>query len=413
MAHAALLLAFAVAARDPRGAAGFFYHPRMLGLVHLVTLGWITGSILGALYLVGPIAMRVNFPARWPDYVAFALLLIGIVGIVAHFWIEEYAGMAWSAGTAGTGIVLAGARVVPSLRGSPAHPAVRAHIVLAFANIAGAAVMGVLLGIEKVHHFLPGYVLDNVYAHAHLAAIGWATMMVVGVGYRLLPMVLPSQPPEGRRLWTSAALLEAGIVGLFISLLLRAVTIPIFAFAVVGGLLAFVTEVGWMLAHPRPRPPAIRMPDPAVLHGAAAFLSLGAACGLGLWLATTRVSAATPGIAIVYGVLGLLGFLAQLIVAMKTRLLPLFAWYWAFANTNYKGPVESPHAMAWRPARYAVVALWWIGVPLLAWGLASTAIGLIRASALALLAATVVDTIQSGAIVRRAYRGSRSETRMA
>lgn len=27
-----------------------------------------------------------------------------------------------------------------------------------------------LLGFDKVHHFLPGYVLSNVSAHAHLAA---------------------------------------------------------------------------------------------------------------------------------------------------------------------------------------------------------------------------------------------------
>ena len=45
-----------------------------------------------------------------------------------------------------------------------------------------AASMGVLIAYDKVAHFLPGLVLSNVFAHAHLAALGWATMMVVGVG---------------------------------------------------------------------------------------------------------------------------------------------------------------------------------------------------------------------------------------
>jgi hypothetical protein len=63
-----------------------------------------------------------------------------------------------------------------------------AHIVLAFVNVFGAATMGVLIGFDKVYHFLPGFVLANVFAHAHLAAIGWASMMVVGVAYRLLPI---------------------------------------------------------------------------------------------------------------------------------------------------------------------------------------------------------------------------------
>ena len=40
-----------------------------------------------------------------------------------------------------------------------------------------------------------------------LGPIGWATMMVVGIGYRLIPMVLPAQPPTGRSLFISAGLL--------------------------------------------------------------------------------------------------------------------------------------------------------------------------------------------------------------
>jgi hypothetical protein len=65
-AHACLALAFAVVAYDPRGVAGFFYHSRMLGVVHLVTLGWITTSMLGALYVVGPIACaHASTPDGW------------------------------------------------------------------------------------------------------------------------------------------------------------------------------------------------------------------------------------------------------------------------------------------------------------------------------------------------------------
>jgi hypothetical protein len=403
LAHGALLLAFAAVARDPRGVAGFFYHPRMLGIVHLVTLGWITASILGALYIVGPMAFRLSLPARWADYLSFLLLAVGVVGMVGHFWIQEYGGMAWSAATAGSGILLAGGRVVPKVLASRVEPAVRAHVLLAFLNIAGAATMGVLLGIEKVHPFLGGYTLDNVYAHAHVAALGWATMMVVGVAYRLLPMVLPAEMPKGRRPWATAWLLEIGVVGLFVTLLLRSAAIAVFAVVTVAALGTFLSVVVTMVRHPRPRPPAMRTPDPAVLHAGAAFVSLSIACGLGLWLAIAGVSAATPAIATAYGVFGLVGFLAQMIVGMEGRLLPMFSWYWAFANTNYKGPVLPPHEMAWRPAQLVVVGLWWLGVPALAWGLAAGDIGWIRIAAWTLLAATALDTVQAGYIVRHAY----------
>jgi hypothetical protein len=48
-----------------------------------------------------------------------------------------------------------------------------------------------------------------------------AIRMVVGVAYRLLPMVLPSQMPGGRAPWSTAILLEVGVLGISIALLLR------------------------------------------------------------------------------------------------------------------------------------------------------------------------------------------------
>jgi hypothetical protein len=61
-AHGALALACVLAGLWPR-AVGFCYHSWMLAIVHLVTLGWITFSILGAIYIVGPIALGILFVA--------------------------------------------------------------------------------------------------------------------------------------------------------------------------------------------------------------------------------------------------------------------------------------------------------------------------------------------------------------
>ena len=403
VAHASLALACAAVAADPRGVSGFFYHSRMLGIVHLVTLGWITASILGSLYVVGPIALRVWFPATWIDYTAFAFVVIGIVGMVAHFWLNEYGGMAWSAATVGTGILAAGTHVVRCLRGAKLPRAIGAHIVLAFLNVAGAATMGVLIGFDKVYHFLPGFVLANVFAHAHLAAIGWASMMVVGVAYRLLPMVLPAGMPSGPPLWISAVLLQAGVSGLFVTLLLRGRFAWLFAVIIVGGFAAFVVQVAWMLRHPRPSPPGLRKPDPAVLHAGASFVSLLVASVLGLWLTIAEPSPSTLRVAMAYGVFGLVGFLGQMVVGMEGRLLPIFAWYWAYANTGYKGPVPSQHDMPWRGGQEIVFVLWLFGVPALAGGLAFDAVPFVAAAGWCLLAATLLDTVNVARILRHAF----------
>ena len=163
-----------------------------------------------------------------------------------------------------------------------------------------------------------------------------------------------------------------------------------------------------MVRHPRPRPPAIRSPDPAVLHAAAAFVSLIVACGLGLWLAVADTTEHTLRVAMAYGVVGLVGFLAQMIVAMGGRLLPIFAWYWASAHAGAARPVVSPHDMPWRPGQYVVFALWLAGVPALAAGLAMDLVPVVRAAAWCLLAAAALDTAQAAHILSHAYSRRRA-----
>jgi hypothetical protein len=403
IAHVAFALACLAVALDPRGVSGFFYHSRMLAIVHLVTLGWITASILGSLYVVGPVALRVWIPAAWLDYAAFALVLIGILGMVSHFWLQEYGGMAWSAITVGTGILLVGAHLARRLRHAPLPRAISAHIMLAFLNILTAATLGVLIGFDKVDHFLPGFVLANVFAHAHLAALGWATMLVIGVAYRLLPMILPAAMPSGPRLWLSVVLLQVGVSGLFVSLLQRGPFAWMFALTIVGGLASFFSQVAWMLRRPRRRPPRLRTPDPAVLHAGASLVWLAVASLLGVWLTFATPSPNTLRVAMAYGVFGLVGFLAQMVVGMEGRLLPIFAWYCAYANTGYKGPVPPQHEMPWHNGQELAFVLWLFGVPALAGGLAFDALPFVSAAAWALLAASLVDAVNVTRILRHAF----------
>jgi hypothetical protein len=275
--------------------------------------------------------------------------------------------------------------------------------MLAFLNVFAAATLGVLIGFDKVYHFLPGFVLANVFAHAHLAALGWATMMVVGVAYRLLPMVLPAAMPDGPRLWITAVLLQTGVTGLFVTLLWRGQSAWVFALAIVGALAAFFSQVVWMLRRPRPRPPRLHTPDPAVLHAGASLGWLAIASLLGVWLTVAETSPNTLRVAMAYGVAGLVGFLAQMVVGMEGRLLPIFAWYWAYANTGYKGPVPSQHEMPWRRGQELVFVLWLFGVPALAGGLAFDAVPFVSAAAWSLLAASLVHTTNVIRILRYAF----------
>jgi hypothetical protein len=405
-AHVALLLAFTLTALWPRAVAGFFYHAWLVGLVHLVTLGWITFSILGAMYIVAPVALRTELEPRRLDYVAYVAALVGLIGMVGHFWIQQFEGMAWSACGVAAAVAYMTSRFAGRIRRAPIERAIKLHIVLACANFWLAATMGLLIAFDKYVHFLPGFVLANVVAHAHLAALGWAAMMVVGVAYRLLPMVLPSKIPAGRWLYASAVLLEIGVLGLFASLVTRSAWAVLFAATIVGGLASFAAQVVRMLGRRVPRPFGAPRVDFALVHAASAGVWLSVTIVLGIALVIQPPSARMLAAAAAYGVLALIGFLAQMVVAMEVRLLPTAVWFWAYARAEFQVAPPSPHAMRDRHLQAIVAVGWTVGVPLLAAGMFRTSATMVGGGAWALAAATAVATIDNVSVVARAFRAT-------
>lgn len=397
-AHASLALAFALVGLDPLGVAGFLYHSRMVAIVHLVTIGWIAMSILGNVYVVLPMAFGRPLPARRGDYTAYALIVIGLTGMFAHFWLAEFSGMAWSAATAAAGIAHVAVRVVVNVRGARVPGGVKMHLYLASANILLAVTAGVLLGFDKVYHFLPGYVLANVFAHAHLAAVGWVCMTVIGFAYRLLPMLIPAAPPMGPRLYVGAILLEIGVVGLFASLVLQSAFSPLFALFIVAAFVTAGVNVCWMLKHRRNPPPGRHERGFALAHVATASIWLIFACVAGVGLTIAPVTETTLRVALVYGVFGLVGFLAQVIVGFELYVLPMAAAYWAVQKSENAIVAPSPPGEIRRSAVYLA---WLTGVPAIGAGLFFNAPIVLAAGAWLLFGAVLVAAFDLMMVVGR------------
>jgi hypothetical protein len=404
LAHVALGEAFALLVAAPVTFSGFFYHPKMVAVVHLVTLGWITGSILGALYLVAPMALMAKLPARRTDFAACGVYAVGVLGMVSHFWLDSPRGMVWSAATVTLALLWVAARAWTSIARAKVPTEVKLCFFFAFLNLVGAASLGVALGIDKVSPWLGGYVLTNVYAHAHLAALGWASLLAMAVGYRLLPMLLPSALPTGPWVLASVLALEAGVAGLALALIARhRWGVALGAAAAALGIALFLSRVGWMFRHRRPAPRELKRPDWGTVLAIEALLYLAAATGLGLALAWGSPQAPWKvTLASLYAVCGLLGFLALLIAGVTQRLWPLYAWFLAYQSTGYAVQPPSPHHTPVRPLQAATALLWTAGLPLLGAGLFLSRPALVRAGSLVLLAAVLAGAVGAAAVLRRA-----------
>ncbi|MGE0452740.1 MAG: hypothetical protein AB7O37_03895 [Vicinamibacteria bacterium] len=401
-AHLSLALALGTLALRPDSAAGFFYQPRTFALVHLVTLGFVSSAILGALYVVAPLAFRLSLPVGRRDWWAFWLFATGTLGMASHFWIDRPLGMLWAAPLPGLSLAFVSGRVALGLRAARVPWGPKLHLLLAALNVALAAALGFALGLNKVRPFAEIAPFAGVLAHAHLAAVGWGAMTVMGAGLRLFPMLLPAAMPAGRATAASAVVTQLGLLGLVGETLASGQASPAWSLVVAVGIGLFLAQVVFMLRRPRPAPAGRARPDPALGHVALALGCLLACLALGPWLSFAAADERSLALAKLYGVLGLVGFLTQLVVGVAIRILPTALWLRSFAEGGYRAQPPPVEELRDRKAGALTLALWILGLPPLAYGLFADIAPAVRPGAGLLLFATLVNAAHLALVARRA-----------
>jgi hypothetical protein len=322
-----------------RQIAIYFYQFVPLAVVHTFTLGWITGSIMGVMYRYVPALTRR--PIRWPRmaWAQLFLFVLGSTGMVAHFAIGIWFGLWLAAIVMLASIVLFAMNLAPCLWPEAGRGVAETGMFLSISFLVAAAVLGTMLGIDKSYNFLGGSVLTNLSAHVHLAAVGWVTLSICAVSYRMLPaFMLPTVTVPRSAIWQIYAL-AAALAGLVASLMLG---LP---GEIIWGL-AIAAAMGWYVVLIANLVRTRRMPlDWTQAHALAGLVSLVAATGLGLTLIVIGVSSQTGArIATAYGVIGLLGFFSNFIIGMSYQLFPGFV-------------TRARQGLGWKPATIAEISV--------------------------------------------------------
>ena len=159
-----------------------------------------------------------------------------------------------------------------------------------------------------------------------------------------------------------------------------------------------------MLRSPALKPVDAPRVDFAVLHAAGAGVSLLVAIGLGLALVVMPASSSSLRVAAAYGVFGLLGFLAQMVVGMEARLLPLAAWFWVRSGSASATEPPSPHRMRDRTLQAIVFLGWTAGVPAVGAGMFLESPLLVGSGAWALFASVAIATLDTIGVVAQSIR---------
>jgi hypothetical protein len=124
-----------------------------------------------------------------------------------------------------------------------------------------------------------------------------------------------------------------------------------------------------------------------------ALLHLATAAALGLVLVFGEETDASSPLALAYGACALVGFLAQMVVAVQQRLLPLAAWLQAYAKADYTALPPSLHTAPGRLFPGLAFVGWATGPPLLAAALALDRLDLLRGAAILLFLGTLAHAL--------------------
>ena len=380
-AQAAFLLAVTWALFNAEGLADHYYLTRTFALTHLITLGWISMAIMGAAYQLVPVALEAQLHseriARWQYW----FMLLGVIGLVAHFWNGHFNGMAWSAGLVFVAAVLFVWNMSATLWRLPRWGIVAKHAAAAVTFFLVTAVVGNLMALDKVLGFWRGEALNILHAHAHLAALGWVTMMIFGVAYRLIPMFALSADPDERLPRWQFWVFTAGVAGLYPAILLGSRLQAPFALLVAAGIGLFVQQVV-RIARGRKKPAL----DWGVRTALTALAYLVALVQVGLAFAAGVVPEGefASRLAFAYGFLGLMGWVSLTIIGMMHKIIPFLVWFHRYSGLVGMEPVPALsqlYSEAWQRRGYWLLNLGVLGT---AAGLLVASPGIIRGGLLVL-----------------------------
>jgi hypothetical protein len=195
--------------------------------------------------------------------------------------------------------------------------------------------------------------ISMMHAHAHLSGVGFFTLLLVGVSYKLIPMFTLSELQNKRRAALSVALLNVGLVGSFLCILFRSPWKMLFALVIVGALAVY----GWELrAILRARKRASL--DWGLKYFLTAVGLLAPLSLLSLVLAWPRLplNAFTGQLENLYGFLGFVGVMTFAIIGMLYKIVPFLAWFGVYSP--HVGRAKVPSLGDMYSVRLQVIGYW-------------------------------------------------------
>jgi len=368
----------------PELSIGQYASPRVAGITHLFTLGWLTTTIFGALYQLLPVALGAPIRSIKLGHAEFWTFAPGAgvfaAGVATSSSVLHHAGIA----LVSIGISLGVINVASTLPRAKNRDVTWGAIALAIFFLASTLSLGVVL-LHNIHTgFLGSARIVVLATHLHVALVGWALMMMVGVSHRLLPMFLLSHGGDTR--WTERALtlLAIGVAALAAGLTTRSTLLSWAAVPMLmGGVSCFLWQARcFYLARVRKRI------DVGMRFAGLALVFLAASALLGP--AVLAAGVMHPRLATIYVAVGLLGGIVMYVVGFFYKIVPLLAWTVRFKDRMGKGTAPTVAQMFSSKVAHVQLGAMGLAVVLLATGIGTASLHVTRCGGVLFLVGVVL-----------------------
>ncbi len=339
---------------QPMILATYHYNQFVIAATHLFVLGWIASIVMGAMYQLVPVALETKLFSERLAKIHFVFHVIGFVGMVWMFkvWNMKQVGHFGCAMFVGVGLFVY--NLVRTLLRVPKWNVTATAVTAALAWLSLTVTAGLLIAIGKSSYesteglaaaggisilvdslrSIAGFMshfdaISAMHAHAHLGAIGCFTMLIVGVSYKLIPMFTLSEVQSKRRAAWSVGLLNLGLAGSFVTILLRSPWKVAFAIVIVSALVIYGIELAAIL-----RARKRRTLDWGIKYFLTAVLLFGPLSALAVVLSWPGLplNAFTGQLENLYGFLGLIGVISFAIIGMLYKIIPFLVWFASYSK---------------------------------------------------------------------------------
>jgi hypothetical protein len=334
--------------------ATYHYGQFIIAATHLFVLGWICSIVMGAMYQLVPVALETKLYSEWLARIQFACHAVGFAGMVWMFkaWNMKQVGHFGS--LLALGVILFVYNIARTLLRAPKWTVTASAITAALAWLSLTVTVGLFVvagkcladfqeaapasglsgNLQQFVKFIGEFMarfnpLSAMHAHAHLGGIGFFTMLIVGVSYKLIPMFTLSEIQNPFRAGLSVGLLNLGIAGSFLTILLQSPWKLAFAAIVIWALALYGIELRAIL-----RARKRRVLDWGLNMFLTAVLGLAPLCVLALVLSWPGLPMTpfTGQLENLYGFLGLVGVISFALIGMLYKIIPFLVWFGIYSK---------------------------------------------------------------------------------